>query len=67
MTLMFHRGPYPLTHVKELKGISDSQPENKYTFDSPFKGLISQTHNWSRSDQLSWLGSFLLGERRLHD
>ena len=67
MTLLSYRGPYPLTHVKDLEGISDSRPEDKYTFDSPFIGMISQTHNWKRSDQLSWLGSFLLGERRLND
>jgi len=48
MTLLSYRGPFPLTHVKHLEG-------------------VSQTHKWSRADQLSWLGSFLLGERRLHD
>ncbi len=27
----------------------------------------SMACKWSRSDQLSWLGSFLLGERRQND
>ena len=27
----------------------------------------SMTYKWSRKDQLSWLGSFLLGYRRRND
>ncbi|BAQ90622.1 hypothetical protein [uncultured Mediterranean phage uvMED] len=67
MTLLGHRGPFPLTHVKELEGISDSHPENKYYFDSPLKGLITMTHKWSRDRQLTWLGIFRIGEGRLYD
>ena len=28
---------------------------------------VIMTHKWSRSDQLYWLGRFLLGKRRRND